>query len=157
MSVNLDKTLLIAAAQEALDGHDKADVIYQRDVAAYRAERAKKNDRLPGMRALRDELSALIKAKRQPTEEDAKRFKSLAGCDYLSNFHVTEVTDYDVRNNVKKPPNWLPEGRRASYQGLIKMLNAHVEPTITANQLKLFGYTDLEALFRAAAQSGALR
>jgi hypothetical protein len=157
MSVNLDKTKLIDATKQALAGHDEADKVYQARVAEYLADRAAKNDKLPVLRALRDEFSAIIKARRQPTPADAARFKTLgAGHDYLSGLHVSEVSEYDIRNNVKKPAGWLTEQRRASYQGLIKMLDAHTEPTITANQLKLFGYTDLEALFRVAAIAGAV-
>ena len=158
MSVTLDKNLLIDAVKQALAGHDEADKVYQARVAEYLADRAAKNDKLPVLRALRDEFSAIIKARRQPTPADAARFKTIAnGHDYLSGLHVSEVTEYDIRNNVKKPPNWLHENRRASYQGLIKMLEAHVEDTITANQLKLFGYSDLEALFRVAATAGAVK
>ncbi|QPX62167.1 hypothetical protein PBI_INDLOVU_52 [Mycobacterium phage Indlovu] len=157
MSVNLDKTLLIQAAKDALAGHAEADRVYQADVAAYRARIAAEADKTPKLRALRDELSAVLKARRQPTEADARRFKDAAGTDYLSNLVAKEPSDYDVRNNVSRPAGWLSGAKVASYQGLIKMLEAHTEPTITANQLKLFGYTDLETLFRMAAQAGAIK
>ena len=63
------------------------------------------------------------------------------------------VGDSDVRNNVPRPQGWMPSGTLDSWHGLVKMLEAHTEETITANQLKLFGYDKLEPLFRQAALS----
>jgi hypothetical protein len=151
MSITFQTSSLIAAAKEALEGHRKADALYQADAEAYRAEKLAEQDRLGQIKALRDELSALLKAKRQPTRADAQRFRKAAGEDYLSNLYSGGVSDRDIANNVQKPTGWLHPTKRASYEGLIKMLGAHTEPTITANQLKLFGYTDLELLFRLAA------
>lgn len=153
MPVTFKTQGLIDAAQEALDGHVKADAVYQKLLDQYRADKAAERDMLPRMRALRDELSRLIKAGKQPTRADAQRFKRLAQEDYLSSFYVGELSDSTIRQNVNRPAGWLIEQQVASYQGLIKMLQAHTEETISANQLKLFGYTNLELLFRLAALS----
>jgi len=151
MPVTFKTSAIIAAAKEALAGHAKADKIYQADCDAYRRDKHQEQDRITNIRALRDELSAVLKAKRQPTRDDARRFARLAGVDYLSNLFTQGLSDIDVRNNVSKPAGWLNANTVASYQGLIKLLQAHTEDTITSNQLKLLGYDRLEPLFRLAA------
>ncbi|AHJ88347.1 hypothetical protein CG91_gp047 [Mycobacterium phage 39HC] len=151
MPVTFKTSALITAATEALDGHRKADAQYQADCEAYRAEKLAEADMLPRLKALRDELSAFLKTKRQPTKADAARFKRAAGEDYIHSLYTGSVSDYDIRNNVPKPSGWLQPTTAASWEGLIKMLQAHTEDTITANQLKLFGYDRLEPLFRNAA------
>jgi hypothetical protein len=151
MPVTFKTDALIAAAKEALSGHDKADKIYQAECDAYRADKIADQDKLPQLRELRDELSAFLKLKRQPTRDDARRFKAAAREDYLSHLFVQGLSDIDVRNNVSRPAGWLVSAKVASYQGLIKLLEAHTDDTITANQLKLLGYDNLEMLFRLAA------
>lgn len=149
-SITFDKAVLIGTAESALATHAKADAAYQAAKQAYRDEHNPPSRR-ENIIALRDALSAFIKTKRAPTSQDAKDWRRLAGEDYLSNLYDREVSDNEVRNNVDRPAGWMPADRAASYRGLIAMLKAHVGDTITANQLKLFGYTNLEALFRTAA------
>lgn len=152
MPVTFTTKALIDAATEAVSGHLKADEQYQRDAAEYRRKYAEEHDMLPQLKALRDELTAFLKLKRQPTADDARRFRAaVKDNDYIRNMYVGGLSDRDVSNNVAKPSGWLAPSTVASYQGLIKMLQAHTEDTITANQLKLFGYDRLEPLFRAAA------
>ena len=149
MPVTFSTKALITAATDAVKVDDAAEVQFQKAIVEYRKEA--ESDRLNHVRALRDELSAFLKTKRQPTYADAQRFKKAAGTDYLSNLYTSGVSDSDVRNNVARPEGWLNANTLASYRGLIKMLEAHTEDTITANQLKLFGYNHLEPLFRQAA------
>ncbi|AKU45253.1 hypothetical protein GODINES_54 [Mycobacterium phage Godines] len=149
-SITFDKKALIKAANAALDVHDKANVEYRRRCAAYIAENTAPSKR-DNIVALRDALSAFIKTKRTPTLEDTKRFRAAAGSDYLSELRDREVSENEVRNNVPRPEGWLNATTVGSYRGLVAMLNAHTGDTVTANQLKLFGYTNLEGLFRAAA------
>lgn len=151
MPVTFKTEALISAAKEALAGHDRADKLYQAECDAYRRDKISDQDKLPQLRALRDELSAFLKTKRQPTRGDAQRFRRAAGEDYLSSLYTQGLSDIDVRNNVSKPAGWLNANTVASYQGLIKLLEAHTEDTITSNQLKLLGYDRLESLFRLAA------
>lgn len=151
MSVTFQISALITATKDALSVHAKADAEYQAACAAYRAERESDQDKLAQIRELRDELSAFLKTRRQPERADAQRFKKAAREDYLSNLYVTGFSDSDVRNNVSRPAGWLNANTAASWAGLIRMLEAHTEDTITANQLKLFGYDKLEPLFRSAA------
>ena len=153
MPVTFNRTALIKAATDAVKVGDAAEVQFQKAIVEYRKDKEAENDMLPRLKALRDELTAFLKTKRQPTyADDAQRFKKAAGTDYLSNLYTSGVSDSDVRNNVASPEGWLNANTTlASYRGLIKMLEAHTEDTITANQLKLFGYNHLEPLFRQAA------
>lgn len=154
MSITFNKSALIDAARLALKAHDAADVKFQEDAAKYRNGIVADQDKLPMLRALRDELTKFLKTGKQPTADDARRFRAVTGDhDYLRNMYVNVPDDRDVRNNVARPEGWLNPTRVASYRGLIAMLEANTEDTITANQLKLFGYSDLEALFRAAASA----
>lgn len=151
MSVTFKKTALIAATREALATADAAEREYQRRVESYRAEYASQRDVTAGIRALRDELSAFLKTRRQPTAEDAQRFHKAAGVDGLTALYTPEPNDYQIKQNVPAVAGRMAKDTQATYQGLIKMLQAHTEDTITANQLKLFGYDRLEPLFRLAA------
>lgn len=151
MPVTFRTSALIEATKEALAGHATADAEYQKAIKQYRAEKLAEQDMIPRLRALRDELSAFLKTKRQPTSVDASRFKRAAGEDYLHNLYSGGISDHDIRSNVAKPIGWINQTTVASYQGLVKMLKAHTEDEITANQLKLFGYDRLEPLFRLAA------
>lgn len=151
MPVTFRTDALIAAAKETLEGHRKADLQYQADLASYKAQKLAENDMLPRLKALRDELTAFLKTRKQPERADALRFKRAAGGDYLGSLYSGGVSDHDIRNNVPKPMGWLNQDQVGRYSGLIKMLQAHTEETITANQLKLFGYDRLEPLFRLAA------
>lgn len=153
MPVTFKTTALIQAAKDALAGHAKADVQYQKALADYKAQKLAESDTIPRLRALRDELSAVLKSKRQPTRADAVRFRRAAGENYLEYLYSGEVSDTDIRSNVPKPSGWLNATEVGRYSGLIKMLQAHTEDTITANQLKLFGYVNLEPLFRLAAMN----
>jgi len=157
MSITFDKAKLITTVKAAVKAADTADEKYQAELATYRAEReALLPDYLTRLRALRDELSKVIKRGKQPTQTDARAFRAAAGEDYLSHLYLTPVSDREARNNVSTPRGWINANRRESYRGLVAMLEANTEDTITANQLKLFGYTDMEALFRLAAHNGAV-
>lgn len=154
MPVTFDVNALISATESAVRAGDAAQRQYEKDAAEYRKRKAAENDVLPNIRALRDELSAFLKTRRVPLHADAQRFKKAARQDYLSSLYTSELSDHDVRNNVPKPKGWWPSSTLDSWRGLIMMLKAHTEPTITANQLKLFGYDKLEPLFRQAALDG---
>lgn len=149
-SITFSKVALIDAAEAALKAHAKADTEYQAAVAKYRRDNSPPSQ-LPKVVALRDALSKFIKSGRTPTAADVKVFREAAGTSDIGNLYDRQVDDYQVRNNVSKPAGWLSNKRRTSWAGLIKMLQAHTGDTVTANQLKLFGYTHLEPLFRAAA------
>lgn len=150
-SITFDKVALIDAAEAALKVHAAADREYQKAVAKYRRDTAPPSQR-DNIVALRDALSAFIKTKRTPTAADVKEFRAAAHTSDIGNLYDREVDDYQVRNNVSKPAGWLSNERRTSWAGLVAMLQAHTGDSVTANQLKLFGYTSLEPLFRAAAQ-----
>lgn len=152
MPITFKKDALITAAKEAIATHERAVAEWEAAKTKYRADNASEKDLLPNIRALRDELTAFLKTKRQPTRDDARAFRKVAGFDYLHELYVPEVQDRDVDSNVPKPKGWLYRDRADSYRGLVKMLEANLEDTITAAQLKLFGYSDLETLFRRAAE-----
>lgn len=156
-SITFDKAALIKTTEAALAAHGKADAIYQADLEKYKTDHAPAS-MIPKLVALRDELTRFLKTKREPTAADARKFRAATGSDdYLRNLYTTPVDDREARNNVPRPSGWLTGGQRDSYLGLVAMLKAHVGDTITANQLKLFGYTNLEALFRAAATAGGVK
>ncbi|ABD58168.1 hypothetical protein PBI_COOPER_51 [Mycobacterium phage Cooper] len=156
-SITFDKQALIKTAETALAVHGKADEVYQADLEKYKADHAP-DSKIPQLVALRDELSRFLRTKREPTAADARKFRNAVNSDdYLRNLYTTPVDDRDARNNVARPAGWLSPSQRDSYLGLVAMLKAHVGETITANQLKLFGYTNLEALFRAAATAGGAK
>lgn len=149
-SITFDKAALINAAEAALKAHERADGEYQKAVAKYRRDNSPASKHA-NIVALRDALSAFIKTKRAPTAADVKVFREAAGTSDIGNLYDKPVDDYQVRNNVSKPTGWLSNERRTSWAGLITMLKAHTGDSVTANQLKLFGYSNLEPLFRAAA------
>ena len=151
MPVTFKVDALIDAADAAVKSGTAAEATYQKAIAEYRKQKIAESDVIPNIRALRDELSAFLKTKRAPVYADAQRFKKAARSDYISHLYTSDVSDSDVRNNVPRPQGWMPSGTLDSYRGLIQMLKANTEPTITANQLKLFGYDKLEPLFRQAA------
>lgn len=154
MPITFKKDALIQAAQDAIATHDAAEAEWRASADKYRAEQIADKDLLPGIKALRNELSAFLRKGRQPTRDDARAFRAAAGHDYLHDLYVNNVSDSDVERNVPKPSGWLYRNKADSYRGLIRMLEANTEDTITAAQLKLFGYSDLEMLFRRAAQTG---
>lgn len=154
MPITFKKDALITAAREAIAVHERAVTEWEAAKAQYREDNAPTDDVRERVVALRDELSRFLKTKRQPERADAVAFRKAAGADGLSGMYVTPVQERDVDNNVPKPSGFLYRNRADSYRGLIKMLEANLEDTITAAQLKLFGYNDLETLFRRAAESG---
>lgn len=151
MPVTFNVETLITAATDAVSVGAKAESNYQKAVAEYRKRKEAESDVTGNIRALRDGLSAFLKTSKAATYADAQRFKKAARSDYISHLYTSDVSDSDVRNNVPRPQGWMPSGTLDSYRGLIQMLKAHTEPTITANQLKLFGYGKLKPLFRQAA------
>lgn len=152
MPITFKKDALIAAAKEAIQTHERALDEWNAAKAKYREENAPTQDYIPQIKALRDELTKFLKQKRQPEREDALRFRKVIGNVGLSDLYVTPVQERDVNNNVPTPKGYLYRDKADSYRGLVKMLEANLEDTITAAQLKLFGYSDLETLFRRAAQ-----
>lgn len=152
MSITFDKAALINAAETALKGHDVADAKWQEDVAKFHEKWTRQYDRLPRVRALRDALTAHLKTGNQPTPEDTAHWREVAGTDYLSNLAPSRPTRSDMPS---KPVGWLGPETQDRYRGLIALLKAHVEPTVTANQLKLVGFDRLESLFRMAAAADA--
>ena len=153
MPVTFKVDALIQAAKDAVTVGAKAQSDWEKAADAYRKAKIAESDCRADIIALRDELSAFIKTRKAPTYADAQRFKKVARHDYLSNMYTSEISDHDIRNNVPRPAGWYPSSTLDSWRGLVKMLEAHTEETITANQLKLFGYDKLEPLFRQAALS----
>lgn len=151
MPVTFKVDALITAAKDAVTVGTKAQADWEKAAGEYRKAKIAESDARSNIVALRDELSAFIETRKTPTYADAQRFKKAARSDYLSLLYATEVSDPDVRNNVPRPSGWYPVATLDSWRGLVRMLEAHTEDTITANQLKLFGYDKLEPLFRQAA------
>ncbi|QWY84397.1 hypothetical protein SEA_KNOCKER_55 [Mycobacterium phage Knocker] len=151
MPITFDKSTLIDAAKDAIRTHDAAAAQWEADKAAYIADHASDMDRRAELRALRDAITAFLKTNRQPTRDDANALRRTVSDDYIRNLYVPHVSEREVEQNVPKPKGWLYRDKADSYRGLIKMLEANTDSTITAAQLKLFGYSDLEMLFRRAA------
>lgn len=151
MPITFQKSALIAAAKEAIATHERAEAEWEEAKAKYREENAPTQDLLPQIKELRDALTTFLKAKRQPERDDALGWRKIIGNIGLSELYIVPVQERDVNQNVSTPKGYLYRDRADSYRGLIKMLEANLEDTITAAQLKLFGYGDLETLFRRAA------
>ena len=158
MSVTFTTQSLITAAETAVKNHGIADRQYQADKAKFVKKYQAEHDVRPNLRRLRDELTAFLKTNKYPTKDDAARFRKAAGVNYIDHLYQrNQPSNSELRDNVSAPAGLLTDTRLANYRALIDLLKGHTGETITANQLKLVGFADIQGLFLAATAAGGSR
>lgn len=151
MSLVFTTKSLIAAAENAIKNHnaDLAEWERKREsfLAEHRAEwTATKRDRLIDFR---NNLSGAIKSGKVVDRQSLRRLSRVSDIEDL--FYVEPDSYRITKHEIGDKPNG---GDLASHRGLIALLKAHTGDTISANQLKVLGYTNLTALFNAAVRTG---
>lgn len=140
---------LIAAAQSVLDGKERATKEHQAAVAKFvAANRAKwvtqhKSDVI----AFRDYLTRCIRNDQPPTFTDVK----VAAPGLSGRYGDVSLYQKPSESDVPKPDGF--HARTADLPGLLALLKAHQEPTVTPSVLKELGFDKavIANLFRDAA------
>lgn len=151
MTITFRTDALITAAQSAIDAYDADKATYDAEVDTYLAAHRYHwvaNNR-GDVRRLRDALTKALKSGGVIDLQGTR--KAVNGGSDLENLFYQPPTDYQIGNAVGRNPS---EHGLRGYRGLIELLKAHTEDTITASQLKVIGYSDLTALFTAAVRNG---
>ncbi|SKT21324.1 hypothetical protein [Mycobacteroides abscessus] len=151
MSLVFTKKSLITAAEKAIKNRQHEILAWQKRVDNVRAEHArtwneKGRDRIV---ALRNAITRELKSS-GPVTIGAIR-KDLPNIHSLSDLFYCGPSDYELKEKVGRRPD---ESDVEKYRGLIDLMKAHTGDTISANQLKLLGYTKLTELFNAAVREG---
>lgn len=151
MSLVFTKKSLITAAEKAIKNRQHEILAWQKRVNDVQAEHARawnesNRDRLV---ALRNTITRELKTS-GPITIDAVR-KDFPKVHYLSELFYCGPSDYELKDKVGRRPD---ESDIEKYRGLIDLMKAHTGETISANQLKVLGYTKLTELFNDAVREG---
>jgi len=151
MSLVFTKKSLINAAEKAIKNREGEINEWQKKIDTFRVEHArtwndKNRERLV---TLRNVLTRELKLTGPVTM--AAINKDVPNVGYLSDLFYFGPGDYELNQKAGHKPN---ESVIATYQGLIELMQAHTGDTISANQLKVLGYTNLTALFNDAVRAG---
>lgn len=151
MSLVFTKKSLVDAADKAIKKRQHEVAEWQKKIDAVRSERAREwNDtRRDRIVALRNTLTRELKSS-GPIMIGAIR-KDFPNVHYLSDLFYCGPSDHELKEKVGRRPD---ESEVEKYLGLIDLMKAHTGDTISANQLKVLGYTNLTALFNAAVRAG---
>lgn len=151
MSITFKTQSLITAAYQALKNYERDRAAWERKktkfVADHRA--AWVGEKRPQVIALRDALTKALKANAVVEYDSIADVASKIRSHGLSYICYSPPSPYEIGQEIGSRPG-IPTG----FQGLIELLKAHTGDTITANQLKLLGYTNLTGLFNAAVKAG---
>ncbi|SKX79839.1 Uncharacterised protein [Mycobacteroides abscessus subsp. bolletii] len=151
MSLVFSKKSLIDAAGRAIKNREQAIAAWQKQVDDVKAEHARKWNEQGRERTviLRNILTRELKTA-GPVPLSAIR-KELPDAQYLSDLFYSGMAEYELNKKVgRKPDASVIE----KYRGLIELMKAHTGETISANQLRLLGYTKLAEIFNAAVRVG---
>ncbi|UXE04427.1 hypothetical protein SEA_FUNSIZED_56 [Mycobacterium phage Funsized] len=108
--------------------------------------------RTPQIKALRDELTKALKRGGLITRVDLRK---AVGESDIENMFYAPPARYEIDASVPEPPLGKPEhlrGAIAEYRGLLKLLNAITDETVSTSGLKAMGFRDLQQTFMAAGQ-----
>jgi hypothetical protein len=140
------RTDLIEAAQRVVDRYDRALAAHAEQVKAYRQEHLQnwQAKHTEGVRAFRDYLTACLKKGVAPLDS---KVTELVG----THAFYTVPDDYVANQRIKKPK---ADGV-AECRALIELLRLHTGETISAGQLKTFGFGAkmLNELFSSVARA----
>lgn len=145
---------LISAAHHAIELHDKAVADYDDRVRACQASHLHKwqqRDR-SRLKMARNALTTLLRSE-APITRESYTAAAANGHSGVSDLFYREPDKYVLEREAGKP-GYGYHLNVEHYRGLIAMLSAYVEPTITAAQLQRLGYSKLTTLFEAAARNG---
>lgn len=152
MTITFNRAQLITVAEAALAAHAKAQVDHTAKVAAWKEEQAdthriKHRAQLVG---LRDRLSLALRRNEVLTRAQART--AAGGINDIEHLFYTPPVIYDVERGVGSTPNYLSPAELIETRSLLSVLVAAEGDTITANDLKLLGFKNLQAVFTAASR-----
>lgn len=153
--VQFDRAKLIAVVTAARDSLQAELDDYTKRVEAYKVEVHNEwwINKREGLRRIRNLLSAGLKSSKPITAESLR-----VDGKGLGDFTYSEPPDFVVNRQVKAPQSGNPKalrGRIANLTGLIDLLNTQAGDVVSANQLRVMGYTKIYDIFRDAALTRA--